>query len=193
VETGTFKGTTTKWASACFGTVHTVELSDYLFNQVKDILLAKGNITPWLGNSRDILPLILQNEQRDIIFWLDGHYSGGMTAGEADPCPLLDELEIILQRNNNDIILIDDSRLMGWERGYPTIVDICAQVRQKGRFIQIFDDVICIVPDKQEYKDAIVKYIVTLALDRKNPVKKYVKILAKKTGLYKKWKKYVHS
>jgi hypothetical protein len=110
IETGTYMGGTTKWASTQFKDVHTIELSELLYNNIKDELLSKGNIIPHLGDSRDILPKILTNINGNIVFWLDGHYSAGIIAGKDDPCPLLKELEIILSRNNEDIILIDDAR-----------------------------------------------------------------------------------
>jgi hypothetical protein len=108
IETGTYKGETTKWASTQFKEVHTIELSESLYHQFKDELLSTGNIMTYLGDSRDILPEILPNIKNNILFWLDGHYAGGVTSGKDDPCPLLKEMEIILCRNNNDIILIDD-------------------------------------------------------------------------------------
>jgi hypothetical protein len=113
VETGTYYGDTAKWASTEFKTVFTIELSDYLYNLTKNELLSKGNIIPKLGNSKNILSDILGETDSNIVFWLDGHYSGGITAGSDDPCPLREELKIIHKRNNDDIILIDDSRCYG--------------------------------------------------------------------------------
>jgi hypothetical protein len=110
IETGTYYGNTTKWASTQFKQVFTIELSEFLYNSTKDELLSKGNIMPNLGNSKIILPKILKNIDSNVVFWLDGHYSAGVTAGENDPCPLQDELKTILQRDNDDIILIDDAR-----------------------------------------------------------------------------------
>jgi hypothetical protein len=117
IETGTYYGNTTKWASTQFRQVFTIELSEYLYNITKDELLAKGNITPNLGNSKIVLPQILKNINGNIVFWLDGHYSAGVTAGADDPCPLVDELRTILQRNNDDIILIDDARCYAADTG----------------------------------------------------------------------------
>lgn len=45
------------------------------------------------------------------VFWLDGHWSGGFTAGEADECPLLGELNSLCARTH-DIVLIDDARFL---------------------------------------------------------------------------------
>jgi hypothetical protein len=164
IETGTYYGSTTKWASAQFRKVFTIELSAYLYNLTKDELLSKGNITPILGDSRIVLPQILKTIDSNAVFWLDGHYSAGVTAGIDDPCPLPEELKIILQRNNDDIILIDDARCCAnKEEGWPTVVEICRIVkeneRQNKRHIQLCNDHIYIIPDKDKYKEILIEYI----------------------------------
>jgi hypothetical protein len=161
IETGTYTGGTTKWASTQFREVHTIELSELLYNQIKDELLAKGNITPHFGDSRDILPKILANIQTNVVFWLDGHYSSGVTAGKDDPCPLLKELEIILKRNNDDIILIDDARCLLAENGWPTIFELYKKIAAcavQPKYMIVCDDNIYIVPDTDNYKELLLTY-----------------------------------
>jgi hypothetical protein len=164
VETGTYYGHTTKWASTQFTQVFTIELSEYLYSLTKDQLLSMGNIIPNLGDSRIVLPQILKKIDGNIVFWLDGHYSTGVTAGADDPCPLMKELEIILQRNNDDIILIDDARCCITERGggWPSIVEIYKIIKaneKNKRHIQICNDHIYIIPDKDEYKKILIEYV----------------------------------
>jgi hypothetical protein len=165
VETGTHTGVTAKWASAYFKNVHTIELSVSFFNQFKDDLLSKGNIIPYLGDSRDVLPKIFEKTEGNILFWLDAHYSGvlpiGVTAGECDPCPLLKELEIILKRNNEDIILIDDARCLMGDIGWPSIVELYKKIETssgENKFLIICDDNIYIIPDKDKYKEPLLQY-----------------------------------
>ena len=56
------------------------------------------------------------------IFWLDGHYSDGITAKGDLNTPILKELEAILSHNIKDhIILIDDARCFVGKDDYPTI------------------------------------------------------------------------
>jgi len=66
-----------------------------------------------LGDSateiKKLLPLIIQ----PIVFWLDAHFAGGGTAFGKEEVPLLRELEEICKRNEKDLILIDDLRLIG--------------------------------------------------------------------------------
>jgi len=199
IETGTYMGGTTKWASVHFKKVHTIELSEVLYNKVKDELLAKGNIVPHLGDSRDVLPEILKNTNDNIIFWLDGHYSAGITAGKDDPCPLLKELEIILSRNNDDIILIDDARGLLDGEGWPTIVQLYKKINSvsmKKKYLVICDDNLYVIPDEDEYIELLLSYTLERNVflwnkdfSLRNPPKKLsrdsvIKLL-KMIGLYK--------
>jgi hypothetical protein len=200
IETGTYMGETTKWASTQFKEVYTIELSESLYKQIKDELLSKGNITPYLGDSRDVLPGILANIKGNILFWLDGHYSEGITAGKDDPCPLLRELEIILSRNNEDIILIDDARCCLGKAGWPTIYEISKKIGfsgEKSKYMIICDDNIYIVPDNDKYKEPLLQYLLERNIilwnrdyETRNPKRKYnkkeifIKIL-QKAHMYK--------
>ena len=161
IETGTYYGRTAKWASTQFKRVYTIELSESLFNETKDELLSKGNIFPYLGDSRNVLPEMLKSINGNTIFWLDGHYSAGVTAGKYDPCPLLKELEIILKRNNEDIILIDDARCLLGSVGWPSIYQLYKKVETtsvENKFIMLCDDNIYIVPDQDRFKEPLLQY-----------------------------------
>jgi hypothetical protein len=167
VETGTFHGETTKWASDYFEAAHTIERAESLYRMHRDELAGIRGVTPHLGDSRTILPKILNViGARRAIFWLDGHWSGGETSGANDECPLLDELACLADRTD-DIILIDDARLFlsvppsPHDPGHwPTILDISAVLVHSSRlpFVQVFDDVIFIVPDKPELQQLLTDY-----------------------------------
>ena len=45
------------------------------------------------------------------IFWLDGHFSFGITAGQERECPLLEELSSLGSISSSDIILVDDANM----------------------------------------------------------------------------------
>jgi len=157
IETGTYYGRTAKWAASHFEQVHTIELSELLYNQTKNELISM-RIVPHCGDSRSILPKLING---GIVFWLDGHYSGGETAGEEDPCPLLNELDVILHRSHDDII-INDARLYGVEKGYPSIIEICRKIEVASkikRCVQICDDQIYIISFKCEYVEILLDYI----------------------------------
>lgn len=161
IETGTYLGHTTRWASQYFECVFTVERSEKLFYaHAKELAQIKG-VTPLLGDSREVLPTILKKiGEQKAIFWLDGHWSGGETYGIDDECPLLDELDILGERTQ-DIILIDDARLFlsapprpHKVNQWPTIRDIikAPSVSQKESYIQIIDDVIFCVPNEEKLR-----------------------------------------
>ncbi len=167
VETGTFRGDTTRWASGHFATVHTIERAERLFNLYSPDLAHLKGVTPHLGDSREILPRILgEFRGQRAVHWLDGHWSGGETAGERDECPLLDELACLSSRAE-DIILIDDARYFLCAppppynpSQWPTISDIVAALPGSAPkpFVQVVDDVIFSVPDSDALRNRLVAY-----------------------------------
>lgn len=167
VETGTFSGETGRWASKYFEVVHTIELSENLYNSNSNELTQIKQVKTHLGDSRDILPKIVKNiGNQKAVYWLDAHWSGGETDGESDECPLLDELACLSNRTE-DIILIDDARLFLCApplphnpSQWPTISDIVAVLLKSDKkpFTQILDDVIFIIPNEAALKHHLVSY-----------------------------------
>lgn len=167
VESGTYLGGTAKWASRNFLNVFTIERSVELFNKVEPTLGCLRNVIRLNGDSRECLPEVIKDiGDLRAIYWLDGHWSGGLTAGEGDECPLLEELSILLERAN-DIILIDDARLFLKSpplphnaEQWPSILDICDIISRSPskRFVQIFDDVIFVIPDTPSLKDVLIDW-----------------------------------
>lgn len=167
VETGTFHGGTTRWASNNFEIVHTIERAEGLYNLHSNELAQIKGVTPHLGDSRNILPQIVRDIRgQRAVYWLDGHWSGGETAGEYDECPLLDELACLSSRTQ-DIILIDDARLFLCapplphnSSQWPTISDIVNVLPASANkpFVQIVDDVIFIVPNEDALRNRLVDY-----------------------------------
>jgi hypothetical protein len=167
IETGTYHGQTAKWASAHFDEVHTIEQSTSLFDTHSKALENVPNIKPYCGDSRDILPAIVDNlGDRKAMYWLDSHWFGGETAGQNDQCPLLGELQLLAKRTQ-DIILIDDARLiltappMPHNPSYwPTIADVVHALPDGGKksCVQVVDDVIFIVPDEEPVKSRLITY-----------------------------------
>lgn len=167
VETGTFHGSTTRWASNNFEIVHTIEREESLYSLHSNELAKIKGVTPYLGDSRDILPRIVKGVRGErVVYWLDGHWSGAGTAGEHDECPLLDELACLSSRTE-DIILIDDARLFLCApplphnpSQWPTISDIVNLLPASTNkpLVQIVDDVIFIVPNENVLKNCLIGY-----------------------------------
>ena len=112
VETGTYYGTTTSYLSGLFPHVYSVEPEPTLYAAACKRFKGK-NVSLFNDVSENIFPSLLPKLSGNINFWLDGHYSAGVTfKGEKD-CPVEDELIAIEQNLNNFnkiSILIDDVR-----------------------------------------------------------------------------------
>ena len=143
VETGTYLGDSTDVLSGFFEHVVTVERDEKLARNAINRFIGKENIKVHLGSSAEILRDITPQSERPVLFWLDAHFSGGVTAGEDHPCPLLDELEIIskLREADNTIVLIDDARALIGSGGWPTIDQVCRQFDLNKWSIASIDDV----------------------------------------------------
>ena len=112
VESGTYLGKTTNFLSKRYPHVYSIEPGLDLYNTALKRFSGK-NVTLYNDISENVLPKLLKNLSGDINFWLDGHYSEGITfKGEKD-CPVEDELNAIEINMNNFkkvTILIDDLR-----------------------------------------------------------------------------------
>ena len=93
--------------------VWTIELSDEYFTRASSRFSARSDVHVIHGRSEDRLPAVLADVVGPAVFWLDGHWSGGDTAGEERECPILDEIAAIdaWDHAGGSAILIDDARL----------------------------------------------------------------------------------
>ena len=111
VETGTFKGGTILPLENYFSELHTIEICEKLFDNVKN---KSKKINFHLGDSSKILAEICPKINFNTIFFLDGHWSCGSTGRGEKDCPLYEELVCIMSLlNHYCIIIIDDCRLFG--------------------------------------------------------------------------------
>lgn len=110
IETGTYLGTTTTFLLENYGKVYSIEPSEELYNRAEEIFHNK-NVEMFNGVSETILPTLLPKLRGSINFWLDGHYSAGITYQGSKDCPVSEELEAIANNLSNFekiAILIDD-------------------------------------------------------------------------------------
>jgi len=140
VETGTGRGVTTKFLAETFPYVHTIEPSKYLYNQAICNLKLK-NINFLNDTSENILSDLLSKLDGDINFWLDGHYSAGMTFKGKKNCPVEEELMAIDKNISNFkkmTIFIDDVRCflskLEEYNDYPSI-DFLVDWSKKNKFL----------------------------------------------------------
>lgn len=125
IETGTYLGTTAKLIAELGYKVYTIELSEELHRQAQPLLEPLG-VTCLQGDSGSILKDLLadMSAATNLLFWLDGHYSGGVTSKGSSDTPITRELFAIenhIKRMDADIIVkVDDIREFG-EGDYPSL------------------------------------------------------------------------
>lgn len=154
VETGTYIGDTARWASDNFRHVFTIERSKPLWQEARDKYKETENIEFILGDSAEVLRDLVPRLNGTTIFWLDAHWSGGLTYGEGDECALLKELEAIFESTKDNFVLIDDARLFLLPPPRPHIASQWPDLGQimrivekhDGQYTVVMDDVIVIYP-----------------------------------------------
>ena len=111
IETGTYHGNTSVWASRYFQNVITTEYSKETYEKTVGKYGTVNNVNFVLGDSRAVLKVLVPQLNRPALFWLDAHYSGGETYGQDDESPLIEEIQAISISKYDHFILIDDARL----------------------------------------------------------------------------------
>jgi hypothetical protein len=125
VETGTYVGTMVEAMKATFKEIFSIELDRALYERARGKFSGFQHIHIVQGDSGEVLPDILKQLTRPCLFWLDGHYSGGITSKGQLDTPVLKELECILNHPlASHVILIDDARCFVGENDYPTIEEL---------------------------------------------------------------------
>ena len=145
IETGTYLGDTVEAMKTKFKKVISIELGMDLYTNAKKRFLCDKNVEIFHGDSGKVLPQIVLGLKDPAIFWLDGHYSAGITAKGDKICPILEELDAIFDNSNlNHVLLIDDARDFVGEGDYPTIERLTDYIKSKNeRYkVQVKHDII---------------------------------------------------
>ncbi len=143
VETGTYLGQTINYVKSHFSHIFSIELSELLAEEAKRKFKKHKNVEIIKGDSGLSLSEILKKVQGEKIFWLDAHYSSGITAASENfgNTPILKELEIIFDNwTNGSVILIDDARLFNGKNDYPTIEFLSDYILKKNLELSFFID-----------------------------------------------------
>jgi hypothetical protein len=82
------------------------------------------------------------------LFWLDGHYSAGITARGDIATPISLELEAILSHPvKSHVILIDDARDFTGKDSYPFLDNLLHKIRVDGNYsVEVTTDIIRLTP-----------------------------------------------
>lgn len=111
IETGTNDGGTPWLLKDEFRQLYTIELAPKLYREALARFREVPNVECLQGDSTVVLPQILERISEPALVWLDGHYSGGVTAhGDLDT-PVKQELEALFADGRNHVILVDDARI----------------------------------------------------------------------------------
>jgi hypothetical protein len=135
VETGTYSGEGARRLAAIFDSAVTIELSRELWESARRSQADVPNLELRHGHSSEELPAVV-DPSLPTLYFLDGHWSGGPTAGEEQECPVLDELQAISAGHPDDCIFIDDARLFTAPpppphdpRHWPTLIEVIDAIR----------------------------------------------------------------
>ena len=122
VETGTCLGGTTYALRNDFETIISMELDPILWANAARRLRPFPQISIRRGDSAELLPEIVKELSGAALFFLDGHYSSGVTARGDKDTPIVEELRSVLSDDRFEhVVVIDDARCFTGDHDYPTI------------------------------------------------------------------------
>ena len=149
VESGTYRGDMVEAMKPHFDRLYSIELSETLQAAAAERFADDPRIEILQGDSGEVIQRILPDLSGPALFWLDGHYSGGVTARGAQDTPIWQELRHILDAPDlGHVILVDDARLFGRDPGYPTVEAVIrfAKDRRPGLVCDVQTDAIRLLP-----------------------------------------------
>lgn len=154
IETGTYMGDSADVLHRVFGRCITIEKSPTLAEQATIRFEGVPGVSVLQGSSRERLGEALEAVHIPPFVWLDAHWSGGITAGSDDPCPVLDEVRGVAARfPAAAVVLVDDARIFGAadpddqvNSGWPSLLDVLMVLREAGWVTFVMDDVIAGIP-----------------------------------------------
>lgn len=151
VETGTFYGAMVEALRRNVSHLYSVELDGALAEQAQSRFKRARNVTIIQGDSASVLPKIVGRlHGTRALYWLDAHFSGGVTArGEAET-PILAELALVLSAPESTVVLIDDSREFGAKPEYPGLPEIHRLALSHGFSFEVAEDMIRLVRSSAE-------------------------------------------
>jgi hypothetical protein len=125
IETGTYLGDMVHAMRKSFSRIISFELDHNLATQAQQRFANDHHIQIVEGDSGKLLDRHITTIDEPCLFWLDGHYSGGITAKGAVETPIKNELTVILSHPvDSHVILIDDARCFTGDNDYPTLDEL---------------------------------------------------------------------
>jgi len=125
VETGTYRGDMLDAMKDSFDNLYSIELSKELYNLAKSRFKDAKHIQLIHGDSGTEIGNVIAKLEEPALFWLDGHYSGGVTARGRKETPILEEIDKILSaKESRHVLIVDDARCFGSDPAYPSIKEL---------------------------------------------------------------------
>ena len=153
IETGTYHGDTLAYIAHDKAVKCTsIELADSYYRLAMQRFVSYTNVHLLQGDSGAVLPELVRTLRAPALFWIDGHYSGEITArGELDT-PVSAELQAILNSPiKNHVILIDDARCFNGTNSYPHLNSLLNIVQENTTYhIEVSTDIIRLTPKDRE-------------------------------------------
>jgi len=148
IETGTYLGDTLGYIANSGVQCISIELSQELYEAACKRFKTYKNVGLVQGDSGQRLPELLNAINKKSLFWLDGHYSSGVTARAETYTPVSAELKAILRHPiKQHVILIDDARCFDGMNNYPHLDDLLRVIREDGSYsAEVSLDIIRLVP-----------------------------------------------
>jgi hypothetical protein len=125
VETGTYYGDMVQAMKSEFDRIYSIELSQDLYEKALTRFKGAEKIELIQGDSGVQLGRIMDKINQPALFWLDGHYSEGVTARGEKDTPIYEELRHILGATfMGHVIIVDDARCFGVDPAYPSLAQL---------------------------------------------------------------------
>lgn len=149
VETGTFMGDMIEAMKEDFTALFSIELSKELYQKACRRFAGDKKVTLIEGDSGIELNKLIAAIDKPALFWLDGHYSSGITARGEKDTPVLNELKAVFSvKDNRHVVVIDDARCFGTDADYPSLEAVFEYVRNEMPEMHVYleNDAIVICP-----------------------------------------------
>ena len=133
IETGTFLGDTAHFLASRGVRVISVEVDGRLAALARARFANSANVKIVEGDSGKLLPELIAGLEKPALFFLDGHYSGGVTGKGEQETPVVKEVEAVLAgAPTGSFVIIDDARCFGLLPDYPPLGEFLTTLRNRG-------------------------------------------------------------
>jgi len=149
IETGTYYGNMLQACLGHFDKLISFEIESHFYRRAQKVFGRMSNVTLVHGDSGELLPKILCMIKCPCLFWLDAHYSCGLTGRAKLETPIRSELEAILSHTHRHTILIDDASSFDGMHDYPKIAWIDEVARKAGYSWSVSDNIIRLIAPRE--------------------------------------------